>query len=84
MSTDPLAMTSSSAAGAAAGAYARVQSGSRVDAGVGGVDEGKSGSDLSGFGSTLQRALQGVVQTGHDADARRWKAFRGKATSPTW
>jgi flagellar hook-basal body complex protein FliE len=74
MSIDPLAMTPS----AAAGAYARVQSGSSVDAGIDGVDGGSSGSDSSGFGSTLQRALEGVVQTGHEADAKAMEGITGE------
>ncbi len=48
---------------AAAGAYARVESGQADAAG--------------GFGSALQRALQGVVETGHDADAKAMTAIAG-------
>ncbi len=72
MSAGPLAMTSS----AAAGAYARVQGGSvgAVDA----VQDVSSASDGSGFGSTLQRALDGVVQTGHEADAKAAEGMSGE------
>jgi flagellar hook-basal body complex protein FliE len=74
MSTNPLTMTPSGAAGA----YARVQSGSSVDSAVGGIDAGSSASDGSGFGSTLQRALEGVVQTSHEADAKAMEGISGE------
>ena len=48
---------------AAAGAYARVESG----------DQGPT----AGFGAALQRALQGVVDTGHEADAQAMTAISG-------
>ena len=48
---------------AAAGAYARMDSG-QVDAGA-------------GFGPALQRALEGVVATGHNADAQAMSAIAG-------
>jgi flagellar hook-basal body complex protein FliE len=47
---------------AAAGAYARVDSG----------DQATSGG---GFGGALQRALVGVVETGHQADAQAMTAI---------
>ncbi len=72
MSTDPLTMTSSGAAGA----YARVQGTAASD--IDGADQGVSASDTSGFGSTLQRALQDVVQTGHDADTKTIQGMSGE------
>jgi flagellar hook-basal body complex protein FliE len=52
--------------GAAADAYARVGSG-----GAGAAGDG-------GFGATLQRALQGAVDSGHDADAKSMQAISGQ------
>lgn len=51
----------------AAQAYARVASG------------GDGGADLAGggFGAALGRALDGVVQAGHQADAQSVKAING-------
>ena len=49
---------------AAADAYGRVEAG---DAGSGGT----------GFGATLQRALQGAVQAGQSADAQSVQAIEG-------
>ncbi len=61
---------------AAASAYARAQGGST--AGVDAVQEGgASGTDASGFGSTLQRALDGVVQAGHQADVQAAQGISG-------
>ena len=48
----------------AADAYARVQSGDQ-------------GSETDGFGATLRRAIEGVVDAGHDADAQSMKAISG-------
>ena len=50
----------------AANAYARVQSGA-VDGGAGG-----------GFGDVLGRAMQGVVDAGHQADAQSMQAIAGQ------
>jgi flagellar hook-basal body complex protein FliE len=47
---------------AAAGAYARVDGGDQTG---------------GGFGGALQRALQGVVETGHQADAQAMTAIAG-------
>ncbi len=61
---------------AAASAYARVQS----QGDVGGAAEAASDvGQASGasFGDTLSSALQGVVQTGHDADAAASAALSG-------
>lgn len=52
----------------AANAYARVQSGA-----VGGA-EGAGG----GFGDMLARAMQGVVDAGHQADAQSMQAIAGQ------
>lgn len=52
---------------AAAGAYARVDSG----------NQGPGGAGAGGFGAALQRAVEGVVQTGHDADAKAMTAIAG-------
>ncbi len=49
---------------AAAGAYARVDGGDQAAGG-------------GGFGGALQRALQGVVDTGHQADAQAMTAIAG-------
>lgn len=54
----------------AAQAYARVA------AGVGGGDGG-GGEGAGGFGAALGRALDGVVQAGHQADAQSVKAING-------
>jgi len=53
----------------AAGAYARVQSG---DLG------GASGASGGGFGDVLSRALSGVVDAGHQADAKSMQAIGGQ------
>ena len=58
----------------AAGAYARVQGGLSSTA-VNGVDDAAAAD--GGFGSTLQRALQGVEQTGHEADAQTVQGMNG-------
>ena len=62
---------------AAAGAYAQVQAG-----GAGGIAGGDGfGADATsagGFGATLERALQGVVQTGHAADAAAARGISGE------
>ena len=50
----------------AAQAYARVASG----------DSGRSG-DQNGFGAALGRALDGVLQAGHQADAQAVTAING-------
>ncbi len=73
MSADPLSMTPSGVASA----YSRVQGGSGL-----GVDDdaadGSSAPDTSSFGSTLQRALQDVVQTGHAADTKTVEGMSGE------
>ena len=51
----------------AAGAYARVQGG--------GV--GEAGPAAPGFGDALARALGGVVEAGHKADAQSMQAIAG-------
>ena len=51
---------------AAAGAYARA--GGAADAAPG---------DAASFGTTLQRAMQGVVDAGHSADAQATAAIAG-------
>ena len=66
-------MTSSGAANA----YARVQ----ANAGPGivaGVDDGVSGASGDGFGPTLERALQGVMQAGHEADTKAAQGMTGE------
>jgi flagellar hook-basal body complex protein FliE len=65
MTTPTLTVTPSTATNA----YARVQSG----------DQGSetAGSATTGFGATLQRALEGVVDAGHEADAQSLKAIAG-------
>ena len=75
MSAGSLSMTPSGVAGA----YSRIQGSSGL-----GVDDsdtaagGSSASDVSGFGSTLQRALQDVVQTGHAADTKTMEGMSGE------
>lgn len=64
MSIPTLTVTPSSAANA----YARVQ---------GGALEGTQG-DENGFGSALSRALEGVVDAGHQADAQSMRAISGQ------
>jgi len=49
---------------AAAGAYAKVDGGAEAPSG-------------GGFGGALQRALEGVVETGHQADAQAMTAIAG-------
>ena len=53
----------------AAGAYARVQSGAVSSAGA--------GEGAGGFGDMLGRAMQGVVDAGHQADAQSMQAIAG-------
>ncbi len=71
MSANPLTVTPSGAASA----YARVQGGSVSS--VDDVGDTAGGSD-AGFGSTLQRALEGVVRTGHEADAQAAEGISGE------
>lgn len=60
----------------AANAYARVQSGA---AGIGDATAGTEGvASGGGFGDTLARALDGVVQSGHVADAEAAKGMSGQ------
>jgi flagellar hook-basal body complex protein FliE len=54
----------------AAGAYARVQSGD-----LGGASGASGGG---GFGDVLSRALSGVVDAGHQADAKSMQAIAGQ------
>ena len=61
----------------AAGAYAKVQAGFDTGA-VDAVDDGPSRDETGGFGSTLQQALQGVVQSGHEADAQAAQGISGE------
>ena len=62
---------------AAAGAYAQVQAGGNV--GISGGDGfGADAASGGGFGDTLEQALQGVVQTGHAADAAAAKGISGE------
>jgi flagellar hook-basal body complex protein FliE len=51
---------------AAAGAYAQTDSGTAAAA-----------ADAGDFSAVLQRAAQGVVQAGHDADAQSMQAISG-------
>lgn len=55
-----------------ANAYARVQSGA---AGQVGASQAGSGT---GFGDALSRALGGVVEAGHQADAQSMQAIAGQ------
>lgn len=41
------------------------------------VDSGAQGAELGGFGAVLQRAIQGVVETGHAAEAKSMGAIAG-------
>ncbi len=41
------------------------------------VDSGAQGSESGGFGAVLQRAIQGVVDTGHAAEAKSMDAIAG-------
>jgi flagellar hook-basal body complex protein FliE len=63
MSTIPTIVITPSAA---AGAYAKVGQGQEA-----GQADGQS------FGATLQRALEGAVETGHNADAQAMQAISG-------
>lgn len=54
---------------AVAGAYADVSNGPAAG--------GTSGAGGSGFGATLQRALEGAVATGHKADGEAMAAISG-------
>ena len=71
MSASPLAMTPAGAANA----YARVQGGLGP---VGDAGDAAGAADGTEFGSTLQRALEGVVRTGHDADAQAAQGINGE------
>lgn len=59
---------------AAAGAYARVQSSGGSSSGVGNDAAVQGG----GFGDTLSKALEGVVNAGHGADAAAAKGIAGE------
>jgi flagellar hook-basal body complex protein FliE len=63
MSIPTLTVTPASAANA----YARVQSG-----GLDGTPDG------DGFGSAITRAIQGVIDSGHNADAQSMQAIAGQ------
>ena len=65
MSTIPTIVVTPSAA---ANAYARVD---RGDATAG------AGGDAGNFGATLERALQGAIDSGHDADGKAMQAIAG-------
>jgi flagellar hook-basal body complex protein FliE len=65
MSTIPTIVVTPSAA---ANAYARVD---HSDAG------GSTGGDAGSFGATLERALQGAIDTGHAADSKAMEAIAG-------
>lgn len=67
MSDGPLLVAPSMAASA----YARVQS----QSGLGGIADAADGD---GFGDTLAKALQGVVQTGQAADVAAAKGISGE------
>ena len=60
---------------AAAGAYARVQGQGATGIGADGVKSGPAGSS---FGDTLSQALQGVVESGHAADAAAAQGISGQ------
>ncbi len=60
---------------AAASAYARVQTQGDLGAAEAASDVGQASG--ASFGDTLSSALQGVVQTGHDADAAASAALSG-------
>ena len=50
----------------------------RVDAGTdGGMGASGASATGGGFGDMLSRAVQGVVDTGHDADAKSMQAIAG-------
>ena len=62
---------------AAASAYARVQG--QDMSGIGADGDGLQGAGAgSSFGDTLSQALQGVVNTGHAADAAAAKGISGE------
>jgi len=61
MSTIPTIVVTPSAA---ADAYSR-------------VNRGEQGGATGDFGATLQRALQGAVDTGHDAESKAMQAIGG-------
>ena len=62
---------------AAAGAYARVQG--QGATGIGADGDGlQSGPAGSSFGDTLSQALQGVVESGHAADAAAAQGISGQ------
>ena len=65
MSTIPTIVVTPSAA---ANVYARVDGGG-ASAGTGG--------DAGGFGATLERALQGAIDSGHAADGKAMEAIAG-------
>jgi flagellar hook-basal body complex protein FliE len=65
MSTIPTIVVTPSAA---ANAYARVD---RGDAAA------SAGGDAGNFGATLERALQGAIDSGHDADGKAMQAIAG-------
>ncbi len=58
----------------AANAYARVQAGAAGQADA----VGQAGAAQSGFGDALSRALGGVVEAGHQADAQSMQAISGQ------
>jgi flagellar hook-basal body complex protein FliE len=47
------------------------------------VESGGGASAAGGFGGALGRALQGVVDAGHEADAQSMQAIAGTSTSLT-
>ncbi len=43
------------------------------------VDRGASEETSSNFGATLQRAVQGMIDVGHEAEAKSMQAITGNA-----
>jgi len=64
-----------------ASAYSRVQngpSGVSVDDLTSGADASGTGTAGTSFGSSLEQAMQNVVQTGHEADAMATQGIEGE------
>ena len=63
---------------AAASAYAQVQAGGGAGGIAGGDGFGTEAAGSGGFGTALEQALQGVVQSGHAADAAAARGISGE------
>jgi flagellar hook-basal body complex protein FliE len=73
---NPLALASANAAPLTVTVSPQAASNAYLSAGM--DDLAAGGENASGFGATLQRAIEGAIGTGHDADRKSMQAIAGK------